>query len=124
MSNNTITTPAAATKKLISQEFAILKQKKQSLTIMILLMICVFGWVIVSVFSSQKESKVDPTLTVLAKPLTPVLDTEVFNTLQGKRSFTDEELASFPIYRIVVDPKTQTETIISIDEPVPTNITN
>lgn len=118
-SETNIVTPSAATKRMLAQEFAMLKQRKQTLTIMILLLICMMGWGIVSVFSSQRASKVDATTTALAKQLNPVIDITVLNSLETKRSFTDEELSNFTIYKVVVDPKTQEEVIMTIDEDLP-----
>lgn len=114
----TITTPSAAAKKLISTEFAKMKHKRQLLSIFILLLICIIGWGVITLFSSQKTSKIDPELVELAKPLSPVIDTEIFAILEQKRLFTDEELQKFAIYRIYVDAKAQKEIVISIDEEV------
>jgi len=119
-SSTTITNPAAATRKIVRKQFAILKHKRQLLTILTLLFICVIGWGIVSLFASQQKSKVDSELVKLAQPLVPNLDLETLNSLESKRSFTDEELTNFPIYRIYVDQRTREEKIISIDEPLPT----
>lgn len=113
---STIVSPNAATKKMIQQDFAILKQKKQTLTILILLFICMLGWGIVSLFATQRDSKVDSEMLKLAKPLSPSVDTTALAKLESKRDFTTEELANFAIYKIVIDTKSQKERIISIDE--------
>jgi hypothetical protein len=115
-SGTTITTPSAATKQMIQQEFSMLKQRKQTLTIMILLFICMLAWGSVSLFSSQKETKVDTEVITLAKPLNPIIDVDTLAKLETKRSFTTDELAKFTIYRIVTDPKSQSERVITIDE--------
>lgn len=117
---STITTPATQTRRKINGHFAILKHKRQLLTILVLLLICVITWAIVSLFSSAQKSKVDPPLLKLSEPLTPSLDLETLNTLESKRSFTEEELAKFPIYRVYIDEKSREERVISIDEPIPT----
>lgn len=117
----TITSPATESRKVVKKQFALLKHKKQMLTILTLLFICVLGWVIVTLFASQQESKVDTKLSKLAQPLTPSLDLTTLDSLESKRSFSESELANFPIYRVYVDPRTREEKIISIDEPLPTS---
>ncbi len=115
---NPIRTPAAATKQSITGQLKQLKHKNQLLTILVLLLVCVFSWGIASIFSSQRQSKLPSDLTKLAKPLNPNLDTQILNTLETKRSFTAEELSQIEIFIIVVDPATQTEQIIEINESV------
>lgn len=115
-SGNTISTPTTATRQMIQQEFSMLKQRKQTLTILILLFICMLAWGIVSIFSTKRETKIDPEMVTISKPLTPIIDIETLNKLEPKRSYTTEELANFTIYRVVVDPKSQEERIITIDE--------
>ena len=118
--NTTIATPAATTRKVVKKQFTILKHKRQLLTILTLLFICVIFWGIVSLFSSQQVTKVDAKLLKLSTPITPNLDLETLNTLEEKRSFTDEELTNFPIYRLYTDPRTREDKVIPIDEPLPT----
>lgn len=118
----TITTPAASTRKNIHNQFAIMKHKRQLLTILTLLFICVIGWAVVSLFSTQGESKVDAQLLKLAQPLVINLDLEVLNSLESKRSFSDEELQDFPIYRLYTDPRSKEETVIRIDDPLPDQV--
>lgn len=119
-SNKPIATPALSSRRAINSQFAILKHKSQLLTILTLLFVCVIGWVVVSLFASQQKSKIDVQLSKLAQPLTPSLDLETLNLLENKRSFTDEELANFTIYRVYVDPRSRTEQIIPIDQALPT----
>ena len=116
----TISTPAAETQRALTTYFGRLKHKQQLFTILVLLFICLFFWSIVTVLSSQKTTVVDAELIELAKPLTPVLRTEILEQLKTRRSFTEEELENFPINRIVVDPFTQKERIISTDEVIAT----
>ncbi len=117
--DSTIATPATQTRKNVGKQFAALKHKNQLLTILVLLFICVIGWAVVSLFSSQKESQIDPALVKLSKPITPSLNMDTLNSLENKRVFSDEELADFPIYRIYIDPRTREEQIIPIDQPLP-----
>lgn len=115
---NPIRTPAAATKRTLTAEFQRLKHKNQLLTILVLLLVCVMSWAIASLFSSQRGSKLPADLTKLAKPLNPNLDTQILGTLENKRTFTDEELTTFQIFKVVVDPVTQTERVIEINDEI------
>lgn len=115
---NPITTPAAATKRSLTSQLQNLKHKNQLMTILVLLLVCVFSWGIASIFSSQRGSKLPADLAKLAKPLNPNLDTTILNTLEAKRTFTEEELAAFQIFKIVVDPVTQKERILDINDEI------
>lgn len=118
--STTITTPANETRKAVKKQFAILKHKRQMLTILVLLFICVIGWVVVSLFAAQQKTKIDNKLLKYAQPLTANLDLATLNSLEEKRSFTEAELSNFPIFRVFTDPRTREEKIISIDQPLPT----
>ncbi len=120
MENKIITTPANETRKAVKKQFAIMKHKKQLLTILSLLFICVIGWAVVSLFAAQQKTKIDSKFLKYATPLTANLDLETLNALESKRSFTESELTNFPIFRVYTDPKTREEKVISIDAPLPT----
>ncbi len=78
-----------------------LKNSKQLLIIFILLLVCVVFWAIITVFNSQKQSVISPELKNSALPLTPVIDEEVLNNLENEQTFSDADLATFVIYRMV-----------------------
>jgi hypothetical protein len=101
--STTITTPANETRKAVKKQFAILKHKRQMLTILVLLFICVIGWVVVSLFAAQQKTKIDSKLLKYAQPLTANLDLATLNSLEEKRSFTEAELSNFPIFRVFTD---------------------
>ncbi len=84
------------------------------LILLSLLFVCVIFWIIISLFSSQKTSKVPETSQKLATPLNPVLDTSKLNRLEEKTYYSPEELQSFPINIIETDAKSRTKRVIQI----------
>lgn len=115
--NTTITTPSIESKRSFSKEISRIKNKQQMLTILILLFICLLFWIIVSLFSSQNSSKISPNVQEMARPFNPTLSTEVLDTLETKKVFSEEELSDFPIFIIREDPQTQAETIVELGKP-------
>jgi hypothetical protein len=75
-------------------------------------------WISVSLFSSQRSTKISPDVNKLAEPLVPTLDTSVLDTIDSKVTYTTEELADFPIMVIVNDTQTQEERIVPIGTAV------
>lgn len=118
-----ITTSSFNSQRSFHSELSRLKQRKDLLTILVLLFVCAFAWAIVSVFSAQKKSTISPDLVKLSKPLSPLLDTAVLDTLEGRRQFSDDELVNFPIYKIYTNSTTQKESIVPIDFVEPTKAT-
>ena len=114
----TISSPSVEAKRNFSREVSKLKRNQQILTILVLLFVSMTFWIITSLFSSQTSSKISPTINKLAMPLTPTLDTTILDTIDLKRSFSEEELSNFPIYVVVRDQSTQTERIVPIGTAV------
>ena len=56
--------------KDIRQEIASLRHNQYFLALMVLLFVSIIVWTSVSIFTSQKDTKVSPKLLQLAKPLT------------------------------------------------------
>lgn len=112
-----ITLPASQTKRAVDTYFGRLKHKRQVLTMFILLFIALIFWAIITLISSQKSTKIEADLLELAKPLTPVLKTEVLDTLETRRSFDDTELSSFSIFAVKTDPLTRKEVIFDTTDP-------
>jgi hypothetical protein len=102
--------PNSFTKDLIR-----LKSNRQFLTIMILLFVVVLFWVFVSVATSQRSERISPELTRLATPLIPSVELEVVSRIQQKRSYTNQELSSFTIYKILTDPDGRTERVVPLE---------
>ena len=99
----------------IKQDIRKIKQSKQFLTIFILLFVVLLFWIIISLVSSQTATKIDPELQLFAKPLTPVIDTEIFNGISAKKEYTAEELAGFTIFKVLTSRDGRTERIVPIE---------
>lgn len=87
--------------KTIEYELKTLRYKQQLLAILIFSLVCVGLWVLASLARSQQTTKIDPELQRLARPLNPNINETVLQQLEQKRRFTDSELSSFPIYKIL-----------------------
>ena len=99
----------------IKQDIKKLKQNKLFLTIFILLFVSMLFWIIVSLVSSQSTEKISSELTLIAKPLTPVIDTDVFTQIEEKRIYSEDELSSFTIYKVIVSRDGRTQTVVPIE---------
>lgn len=113
-----ISSPSVEAKRNFSRELNKLRRSQQILTILVLLFVVMSFWIVVSLFSSQKSSKISPEVQKLAKPLTPTLDDTILDTITAKRAFTPEELANFEIFVTITDTATQTERVVPIGTAV------
>lgn len=80
-----------------------LEQKQTILKIAIFSFFTIVVWIGFSVFESQQKTGIDPALLKLAIPLNPVINIDVINQIQQKRSYSDSELSQFTISKIVID---------------------
>ena len=104
------------TKQLtIQTEIKKIKKSKQFLTILMLFFVVVMFWVGISLLSSQTAEKTSPELQKLAVPLTPVLDTEVFEKIAQKKQYSAEELSSFTIFKVLNSRDGRTQRIVPIE---------
>ncbi len=100
---------------VVKRDIKKLQQNKQFLTILILLFIALLFWITVSLISSQTTEKISPELQKLAKPLTPVIDTKVFEKISAKRQYSKEELSGFTIFKVLVSKDGRTERIVPLE---------
>lgn len=89
-----------------------LRQKQAFLKVLIFSLVTVIIWVGFSIFRSQNKTAISPELLQLAVPLNPNINAETLNSIKAKKKFTQEEIAIFPIYRIVISA-TGEESIVS-----------
>jgi len=99
----------------IKKDIKKLKQNKLFLTILILLFVSMLFWIIVSLIGSQNTEKISTELTLISKPLTPVIDTEIFDTLEQKRVYSQDELSGFTIYKVIVSRDGRTQAVVPIE---------
>ncbi|MFZ1721425.1 MAG: hypothetical protein WAU07_02880 [Microgenomates group bacterium] len=102
-------------KTTIANEFSKLKQNQKLLAILILFFVCTIAWTAASLFSSQTSSSISPKLLEISKPLNPVLNVDALSRIEAKKLYTDEELADFPIYKIVITESGRGERIVNIN---------
>ncbi len=97
-----------------AKELKKLRKSQKALTSFVLLFVVVIVWAIVTLFAAKQETKIDNEILQLAKPLNPVIDTAHFPKMQLKRSFSDTELANFPIYQLLTNEKSREEVVVPL----------
>ncbi len=103
------------TEQTIKKDIKKLQQNKQFLTIMILLFVSLLFWIIISLISSQTTKKISPELQKLSKPLTPVIDTDVFDVISQKKEYSQDELSAFTIFKVLLSRDGKTERVVPIE---------
>jgi hypothetical protein len=78
-----------------------LKHKQWFLRLLVFSLVTAMIWVGVSLFRSQQKTAIPEELQKLAIPLNPNINTDVISRVEQKKSFTSEELRSFPVYRVI-----------------------
>jgi len=68
--------------------------------ILLFLFVIVIFWIMVGVFSSQQTAGITTEQKSLSTPLSPSLNISVIDKLEQKKSYSEEELADFPVYTI------------------------
>lgn len=114
----------------IKKDLQKLKTNRQFLTILILLFVSILFWITISLISSQSNDEISKELTVLAKPLTPNFDRDELVKIEKKNSYSEDELSSFLIYKILTSRDGKTEKVVPLEvtindlDPKPTIIPN
>lgn len=112
--------------KTIIGDIRKIQKNRQALAILILFFVSIIFWVSVSLIASQTTEKISTELTDLAKPLTPTIDTEVFAEIEAKKTYTQDELSSFTIYKALTSKDGKSDRIVPLEvsiedlEPSPT----
>lgn len=99
----------------IKKDIKQLQQNKQFLTVLILLFVALLFWITISLITTQTEEKISPELQKLAKPLTPVIDTQVFEKISEKRQYSEDELSEFTIYKILISSDGRTDRVVPLE---------
>ncbi len=103
----------------LEQALEQLNKERQMLAILIFAFVSVLVWIAVSFASSQKSTRVSAELQAKAQPLTPNLNREVLEEIAQKKSFSESELANFPIKIRHIDGSSGGESIIYLgEEPI------
>jgi len=98
----------------ISSQLKQLQHRNILIVIFVLLFISIFIWTGLSIISSTTTSQLPVNITKLAAPLNPSIDRQALSEIEHKQVLSEEDLKSFPIYKIILDKRTNTEHVISI----------
>lgn len=90
------------------KELKELKANRQMVYLLVFLLLIAILWISAAVFTSYKTLEIDAELIKMSRPLIPNIDESVFSKIEQKKIFTEDELADFPIYK-VVNPKEEEE---------------
>lgn len=100
----------------ISANLRSLRQNRVYLLIFILLLVSALIWVLITIMEAGDESVVTAEAQKYATPINPNLDVAVFATVESKRSFSEAELETFSINRLVKD-RSGNYIVIPLDTP-------
>lgn len=98
-----------------------LKRNQYILYVLILTLVVAFFWIAGSLFSSQRSTGVSAEIQRLAIPLNPNIDAEIFNQIQNKQVFQEDELFDFPIYMISRSEEDGSQQIVPIGSDLMNN---
>lgn len=101
----------------IQKQIDKLKQQRTLLIAFVGLFVVIVVWSSVTLFGSQKKVAISKELRDLSKPLTPTINSEAISRLEAKRSFGVEELANFPVYKIVSSKDGKVQRLVEIAVP-------
>jgi hypothetical protein len=78
-----------------------LQHRQTLLRIFMFSFVTVIVWIGFNLFQSQSKTEISPELLKLAEPLNPNIDLEAVGRIKLKKTYTDEDLQNFTIYRAV-----------------------
>ncbi|MBU0979001.1 MAG: hypothetical protein ABIJ03_03155 [Patescibacteria group bacterium] len=99
----------------ISSQLKQLQHRNTLIIILVLLFISIFIWTGVSIISSTTTSQLPDNIKKLATPLNPSIDRQILGEIENKQVLSQKDLESFPIYKLILDRRTNTERVITID---------
>ncbi len=85
----------------LQKQLSGLYRNQHLLGLLLFSLVTIIIWVSIGLITSQSKTSLPPELQKMAKSLNPTLNTEVLDQIEDKKTFSDEELRSFPIYRIL-----------------------
>ena len=91
-----------------------LQYGQQFLAILILLFVLALAWIFVGIFAGQQTSAISPAQKKAAAALTPQLDVTVLEEIESKRVYSDDELSTFPIYKVIPIDRGRQQAIVPI----------
>lgn len=98
-----------------SSKFVDLKVKQQLLYVMIFTFVTVVIWIGGSLLISQKKSGISPDLLELAKALNPNINVRLIEELELRKSYREDELGEFPIYKLIKSKDGQLQRLVPVE---------
>lgn len=92
-----------------------LRVKQQALYVMIFSFVTVVIWISASLFRSQRRTGISPDLLELAKPLSPTINVGIIDQIEQSKSYSDQELVQFQIYKLIKSKDGRTQQIVPIE---------
>ncbi|MEA2057035.1 MAG: hypothetical protein U9O78_05030 [Patescibacteria group bacterium] len=83
-----------------SQQLKKIKSQSNLLLMLVFAFVGVIVWIGGTIFVSSNKTELTGEVRSLARPLIPSFKVEVFSRIEEKRSYSEEELENFPIYKI------------------------
>ncbi len=80
-----------------------LNNQQNFLRILIFSVVTIMIWIGFTIFRTQQTTQISPELQQMALPLTPTISLDVIDRIDQKKTYTDQELSSFPIYALQTD---------------------
>ena len=99
----------------IKDQLQQLKTQNTLVVILVLLFVSILIWTGVSIYSSTTTSQLPANIKKLTLPLNPSIDREILDSISQKVVLSGQQLESFPIYRLILDKRTNIEKVITID---------
>lgn len=93
---------------------------KQVLIVLVLLFVALIVWTFATIATSQNKNTISPDLIRLSQPLNPTLDRDILAELTQKEYYSEEDITSFPIYKISKKQEGSEETVTTIDAIIET----
>lgn len=100
--------------------FQSLKRSKDVLYIFILALVVAIVWIVLGVYHTTVETTVPAAIQKLTVPLNPVIDEKMLQRVSTRTTFTQEELANFPINREIIEEVGASPTPRPTPTPTPT----
>lgn len=91
-----------------------LKHGQQLLAMAILLLVVSVAWIFLGIFTGQQSSSITPAQKKASAPLTPQLDETILEEIENKKVYSESELDTFPIYKIISINRGKEQTIVPI----------
>lgn len=106
-------------KPIYIQALEALRKREGLFRILIFSLVTVVFWIGFSIYLSQQQTKLSIDIRKHTEPLNPNINRETIQEVSDRKTYTPEELSSFPIYERVVNEDGTSQLIIAGTEVIP-----